>query len=122
MPYKDKEFQKKYWKEYSRKDYLANPEKFMLKRGEVRAKNLGLEFNLDITDIVIPAHCPILGIKLKLDNNVILPTSPSLDRVDNSKGYIKGNVRVISQKANACKSNLSVEDIENLYKYVKGLL
>jgi hypothetical protein len=37
--------------------------------------------------------------------------SPSIDRFDNSKGYVKGNVWIISDRANRLKSNLSKEDL-----------
>lgn len=37
--------------------------------------------------------------------------SPSLDRLDSSKGYVKGNVRVISKRANQLKNNATVEEM-----------
>ena len=66
-------------------------------------------FNLELSDIKIPSHCPILGIPLvsvvgcgmgsiKARNN-----SPSIDRIDNTKGYVKGNVTIISMRANDLK-------------------
>jgi hypothetical protein len=45
--------------------------------------------------------------------------SPSLDRIDNNKGYIKGNVEVISWKANIMKSNASPEE---LVEFAKAIL
>jgi uncharacterized membrane protein len=44
----------------------------------------------------------------------------SLDRVDNTKGYVKGNVKVISFWANQMKGNMDVEQVEALLKYMKG--
>jgi hypothetical protein len=44
----------------------------------------------------------------------------SLDRVDNTKGYIPGNVRVISRKANLMKSSLTLDVLEKLIKYIKN--
>lgn len=79
----------------------------------------GLEFNIEISDIVIPNICPILRIKLgRFDRK----TAPSLDRIDNTRGYIKGNVRVISNRANVMKGDMSLEDIERLSAYAKGEL
>jgi hypothetical protein len=81
-----------------------------------RAKEKGLEFNIDNTDIDIPILCPILGIpivKIYTKGKSTGPTSnsPSLDRIDNSKGYIKGNVRVISHKANTMKHNATSSEL-----------
>lgn len=45
--------------------------------------------------------------------------APSLDRVDNSKGYIKGNVEVICLTCNQLKSNASLEKLKQLVKYTE---
>jgi hypothetical protein len=69
---------------------------------KARAKAKDREFNIELSDIVIPTCCPVLGLSMK---------SPSLDRIDSSKGYVKGNVRVISKRANQLKSNATVEEM-----------
>lgn len=78
------------------------------------------EFNITADDLVYPNFCPILNIpitrKLSRDN------FPSVDRVDNSKGYVKGNVRVISHKANRMKQDNTVETLEKLLQYLRGEL
>ncbi len=99
----------------------ANPEKKILATVKSRAKRKGLEFNIDVTDIIIPEFCPILGVKLVKGDGIIHRYSPSLDRINNSKGYIKGNVAVISQTANSIKKELSLDEIEKLYFYMKGI-
>ena len=83
----------------------------MLYQSKNRAKKRGLEFNLDECDIIIPEVCPLLDIPLYVENGVIGDHSPSLDRIDSSKGYIKGNVWVISARANAIKSNATSDEI-----------
>lgn len=45
--------------------------------------------------------------------------SPSLDRIDSSKGYVKGNVRVISARANMLKNNATVEELTLVLKDLK---
>lgn len=77
-----------------------------------RAKKAGIEFSLKETDVSIPLHCPYLGIELTTEvGNGWLPSAASLDRVDNSKGYVPGNVRVISLKANKMKSNCTKTEL-----------
>lgn len=96
-----------------------NPERTMLDGVKNRCRQRGLKFNITVQDIIIPEVCPILLMPLKkYDKN----WAPSLDRVDNSKGYEKGNVRVISKRANSLKGDMSINDIERLLAYAKGQL
>ncbi len=96
-------------------------EKSMLYAARLRAKKRGWDCNIDVSDIVIPATCPVLGIPIERGQSRLSKTSPTLDRVDTTKGYVKGNVRVISNKANMCKSDMTPEQIRSLYWYVFGL-
>lgn len=93
----------------------------MLSAAKFRAKAKGIEFSITLDDIKIPTHCPITGIELKpnLGGTHPIKSSPNLDRIDNSLGYVPGNVAVISSWANQRKGDLSVEEIERLYNYVK---
>lgn len=92
----------------------SNPQKEMLLRTRNRAKRKGLEFNITLDDLGdIPEVCPLLGIPLKVNTGSGLhPDSPSVDRIIPEKGYIKGNVRIISTRANHLKSNATVEELE----------
>lgn len=93
-----------------------NPVKAMLQRARRRAKNLGLKFNLTPEDLVIPEVCPILGMPLirgVLDRD----SSPSLERIDNNIGYIKGNVIVISFKANRIKNNATISELRKVVDF-----
>lgn len=85
-----------------------------------RARKNGREFDLTLDDIVIPSHCPVLGLPLDKEPGKENGGSPSLDRVDNTKGYVKGNVRVISRRANWLKRDATIEEIEKLLAYMKG--
>lgn len=84
----------------------------MLDRSKSRARRRGFEHNITIEDIVIPNICPLLGIPLFPGHGGVCPNSPTLDRIDSSKGYIKGNVWVISYKANTIKSNATPEELQ----------
>jgi hypothetical protein len=88
-------------------------EKKMFTRCKTRARDRGLEFNIDIEDIFIPEACPILEIPLKEFKGKAggRKDSPALDRIDNSKGYVKGNIMVISHLANMMKSSANPEEL-----------
>jgi hypothetical protein len=96
------------------------PEWKMHQRAKQRCKQTGRDFNIEVSDIVIPDVCPILGIKLNVNSgrSGAYNNSPSLDRINNSKGYIKGNVQVISQLANSMKSYASNEELHKFAQWV----
>ncbi len=92
---------------------------YMLDRSKSRARKKGFEHNIDIHDINIPAVCPLLGIPLFSGNVTVGPNSPTLDRLDSSKGYIKGNVWVISYRANTIKNDATPEELERIARGVR---
>lgn len=98
-----------------------NPKMMLLSPAKKRAKDKNLEFNIDIDDIKIPEFCPILNIKLCPFTGASGGTdvSPSLDRINPNKGYIKGNIQVISFRANNLKSNGKLSEFEALVKWMK---
>jgi hypothetical protein len=96
-----------------------NPAKHLFNSARGRAIKRGLTFNIEVSDIVIPTHCPVLGLPLYRTRRAITPNTPSLDRLENSKGYIKGNVWVISARANAIKRDASLEELQALVRAIK---
>lgn len=87
------------------------------------AKNLPFDIDTEYIRSITPSHCPVFGTKLEWsirrgDAGHSLPNSPSLDRIDPSKGYVKGNVWIISHKANTIKSNASHEELKLVTKAV----
>lgn len=84
-----------------------------------RAKKKGLSFDITVDDIVIPTLCPVLSIPLVHATDSPSENSPTLDRVDPSKGYIKGNVRVISHRANRLKGDAALSEIERVADYMR---
>jgi len=94
-----------------RRSYASYQRSSMLARAKKRAKSKGLEFDLVLADIQIPSHCPVLGIPLSIGKRGDYTNSPSLDRIDNSKGYVKGNVQVISHRANYIKGNATSQEL-----------
>ena len=87
-----------------------------------RSKKAGIPFSLKVTDIVIPKKCPVLGIEIWTAPGIKTDHSPSLDRIDNTKGYIPSNVWVISWRANALKRDGTLEELEMLVKALRKKL
>ena len=88
-----------------------------------RAKKRGIPFDLTIDDIHVPEFCPVLGIPLKahVGSKGGKSNSPSLDRIIPSLGYIKGNVVVISLKANSIKHNASAKEIRKVADWLDSI-
>ena len=106
-------------RKYQRENNKRSKESVMLKSARKRANKNGLAFDLCIDDIAIPLACPVLGIILSKDNKVSCSNSPSLDRLIPSKGYVKGNVNIISMRANLIKNNASYDELINISKWMK---
>lgn len=96
------------------------PEWKMHQRAKSRCKESGLEFNIEVSDIFIPDICPILEIKLNMNSGKsgAYRNSPSLDRIDNLKGYTKDNIQVVSQLANAMKCHASEDELLKFAQWI----
>jgi hypothetical protein len=99
-----------------------DPRVTMYSGAKQRAKKRGLEFSLSIEDIVIPVHCPVLGIKIEQGDRQLHLNAPTLDRIDPSKGYTKENVLVVSWRANRLKSDATLDEMEKLYQFYKEVM
>ena len=110
---KEKERRKNNWK--------YQPTRHMLNNSKQRAKLAGLEHTLTMDDIVIPDFCPVLGIKLETGDRKNHFNAPSIDRIDNSKGYIKENIVVVSTRANLLKKDATINELVMLAKFYNKL-
>jgi hypothetical protein len=95
----------------------------LLRLAKRRAMMKNIEINITIDDILIPNTCPVLGIPIIIggidEKKYFSDNSPTLDRIDNSKGYVKGNVCVISYRANAIKGAGSIEEHKKVVEYME---
>lgn len=95
-----------------------DPARFLLYGARCRAKGSAkrstLDFDIDKSDCIVPTHCPILGIPLYPSRVQSSDNSPELDRIDNTKGYVKGNVWVISRRANRIKNDATLDELRLL--------
>lgn len=109
------------------KTLLSNEDsykKYLVRGAKQRALHIGVPFDISYKDINIPEHCPLLGIKLNrhLGEGGRTSTcwdSPSIDRIIPELGYVKGNVWIVSLKANTIKNNATLEELELLVNNLK---
>lgn len=90
-----------------------SPEYVLHYSSKSRARIQGLEHTLKKGDIIVPEFCPLLGVRLipGQDKGSDRSCSPSLDRIDPKKGYVPGNVWVISNRANQIKNDATAEEL-----------
>jgi hypothetical protein len=83
-----------------------------------RARASNVPFDITVKDIVIPEFCPVLGIRLERGKKRATFASPTLDRKIPTLGYVKGNVTVMSNRANTVKSDASAEELMKVALWV----
>ena len=97
-----------YMRGYLKTQRRLRPAIALHSRARQRAARRGLPFNLNVSDVIVPPICPALGVPI-IVGETRSPYSPSLDRIRPALGYVRGNTRVISDKANRLKSALDNE-------------
>jgi len=84
-----------------------------------KAKRLGIPFNIEPSNIEPPEFCPALGIRLTRGRSSQQDgSSPSVDRLIPELGYVKGNVIVVSNRANRIKNDatpLELRQVADFY-------
>jgi hypothetical protein len=113
--------------------YCKNSESINLKKKEERKLNPGLTlyynarqrarrnnlpFDLKVSDIFVPDFCPVLGMRLEVSDKIISPNSTTLDKIVPKLGYIRGNIQVISNRANSMKHDASISDMMLFARWV----
>jgi hypothetical protein len=99
------------------------PERHLFNNARARARRDGLEFNIELSDVVVPRLCPVLGVPLVVRGGKgTNPNSPTLDRIIPKLGYIKGNVAVISDRANRIKSDATVDEVAAVARWLRKVL
>jgi hypothetical protein len=112
------------WRRRARRnpDYCARE---LIWMARARAGKTGLEFRITVRDLMpMPETCPVLGTPINYttprgQGSLQENDRPTVDRIDNSKGYVPGNVAVISWRANRLKSDGSLEEMEKLVAYMR---
>lgn len=69
----------------------------------------------------IPTRCPVLGIKLFGGKGTFADASPSVDRINSAKGYQKGNLAIISYRANALKRDGTAKEHHRIADWMDAM-
>lgn len=104
----------------SKQDWsLVSYEKRMFNRVKARSLKRGINFSITIEDIVLPDNCPVFKVPFIYGHN---DWTYSLDRVDPTKGYVKGNIQVISNRANMLKNNASSYELRKVADFIDSVI
>lgn len=99
-----------------------NPSRAIWSEVRRRARRKGIPFDIEVEDVIVPTTCPILGIPLTFGEGQACDNSPSIDRLDPTRGYVKGNCFVISNKANRMKQDNTLADFRKIVAYIESRL
>lgn len=103
---------------YKRRRHKS-PASYLLSSVKRRAAERGLPFDLTLEDLKIPDACPVLGIKLTPLTDGRCDTAPEVDRVVPERGYVRGNVAVISHRANRIKDNGTAAEHQRIAEWMR---
>ncbi len=109
-------------REYDFQRRLKFPRKKLLEGIRHRAKKYGIPFDLTEDDIVIPEDCPIFKKPFIYAKNGRNEFSPSIDKILPQKGYVKGNIIVISWRANRIKNDATVKELKTIADFYINLI
>ena len=87
-----------------------------------RCKDSDIPFDIEVSDLEpFPLQCPVFGTKLDwlADSRSGVDNSPSLDRLDPAKGYVAGNVTIISFRANRIKNDASIDEVKQVVNWLE---
>jgi hypothetical protein len=97
-----------------------DPIRWMLAQCKNRARATGLDFDLTRDDLFLPEFCPVLGLRLTQPGEGQQEASPSIDRLDPRKGYVRGNVAVISMRANRLKNDATANELARITAWMRA--
>ena len=108
-------------REKEAEEYSSNREKHWARslwhNAKHRASKQGLPFTIELDDVKIPSKCPVLGLAITMGRGRPENSSPTIDRIVPSKGYVPGNIVVISYRANRLKSDATVAELQALSNF-----
>lgn len=99
------------------RDWKYDAKKVLYDNAKQRAKKSNIKFSLTKEDINIPDTCPVFGFPLKREDRETWMYAPSIDRIDNTRGYVKDNIIIVSRRANILKKDATIDELRKLANY-----
>ena len=90
----------------------------MFSRKKQNAKKSKWEWLITPPDLVYPLVCTMLGLELDWFAEYRAENSPSIDRIDSTKGYIPGNVLICSWRANRIKNDGTASELRKIADFL----
>lgn len=92
----------------------------------VTSNTKGLEHSILVEDVksVFTEICPYLNIALNYDRHErgkVPRDAATVDRIDPTKGYIPGNIQILSFAANRMKSNFPIPELIEIAKRILSI-
>lgn len=102
-------------------EQMGNRSRSIRKRAKYAYKDMPFDLDNGYLIDIFPKNykCPYTGLKMSFGDGIHSPNTATVDRIDTTKGYIRGNVEWISMHANRLKSNMTYEKIKKLYQHMK---
>ena len=112
---------KKCRKQQAAEDYRENWFHWTVKLKKSYCTKNSIPFDLtpEYLESIWTVSCPVFGKPFEMFDKTS-SFCPSLDRVDPAKGYVRGNVRYISARANRIKYDATAEELLQVVKYLEG--
>jgi hypothetical protein len=112
------------YRQHKRDNLKKDPLGHIFRGTRSRALKRGIEFSICKTDLNLQDECPCCRQKMEVKAGPIKkgadPRSPSIDRIDNSKGYVVGNVAIICWRCNELKRNGTIEEFRNILRWMES--
>lgn len=115
----EKKYGKQFFEADKRRDVIYQIVRSKFRSKKYNAITAGVEWDIDFGELDFPVCCPVLGIELDYWADTVQENSISFDRIDNSKGYVKGNVIIMSWRANRIKNNGTAEEHKKIYEFMQ---
>jgi len=87
-------------------------------RCKQRSKNNNMEFSLSkdyLIELLSKKKCAKTNINLIIDDSSYNPYAPSIDRIDNSKGYVDNNIQIVCMIYNFCKNSFTEDIVDDFF-------